>query len=402
MKKSLKIVICLFVSIMLMMNVILISVMAENSDISEDPTLTEKIDEQQIPYYPIIPIFEYEDVGTGVYITKYNIYYEKNVEIPLTLDGKTVLGIWNKAFISHPEIVNITIPDTVEYIGLYAFYNCSSLTQITLPDSLLGIGDIAFYGCSSLKSVVMGSGLKDIGVQSFAYCKALTEITIPDNVTAIDDLAFSGCTALARIAIPKSITTISNTAFNECGSLVIYGTSPSTAKTYADTHSIPFVDIGINCEYQTYVENIGLQDWKEDGELSGTTGEALRLEGIKIRLNNDNIDVGIKYKTHIQNIGWQDWKADGVMSGTSGQALRMEAIQIVLTGTDATNYDAYYQVHAENYGWLDWAKDGENAGTEGFGYRLEAIRIVVVPADSTPPGATTVPFIINNVYYTND
>ena len=67
------------------------------------------------------------------------------------------------------------------------------------------------------------------------------------------------------------------------------------------------------------------------------------------------------------------------MSGTSGQALRLEAIEIKLTGELANHYDIYYRVHAQKLGWLGWAKNGEKSGTAGFAYRLEGIIIELVP-----------------------
>lgn len=47
---------------------------------------------------------------------------------------------------------------------------------------------------------------------------------------------------------------------------------------------------------------------------------------------------------------------DGEMSGTSGQAKRLEAIRISLYGEMAEHYDIYYRVHAQSFGWLSWAK----------------------------------------------
>ena len=128
--------------------------------------------------------------------------------------------------------------------------------------------------------------------------------------------------------------------------------------------------------YRTHVQNIGWQGWKHDGEMSGTSGKSLRLEGIELKINS-NFSGGIKYKTHVQNIGWQDWKNNGEMAGTSGKSLRLEAIQIELTGDVANHYDIYYRVHAQNFGWLDWAQNGQKAGTSDYGYRLEAIEIVL-------------------------
>ncbi len=148
--------------------------------------------------------------------------------------------------------------------------------------------------------------------------------------------------------------------------------------------------------YQTHVQNVGWQGWKTEGDLSGTSGKSLRLEGIQIRPML--LDGNIEYRTHIQNIGWEDdWSTDGEISGTSGRSLRLEAIQIKLTGNVASEYDIYYRVHAENFGWLDWAKNGESAGTAGYSYRLEAIEIKLVKKGEAAPGKTDEPFVGDSV-----
>lgn len=141
-------------------------------------------------------------------------------------------------------------------------------------------------------------------------------------------------------------------------------------------------------KYQTHVQNIGWQGEKADGEMSGTTGQSLRLEAIKIQLSS-SIDGGIVYKTHVQDYGWQNFVANGQASGTSGQAKRLEAIQMQLTGNAKNQYDLYYRVHAQNFGWLGWAKNGESAGTAGYSYRLEGIQIVLVPKGGNAPGSTS-------------
>ena len=127
------------------------------------------------------------------------------------------------------------------------------------------------------------------------------------------------------------------------------------------------------------------EDWKKDGQTSGTEGQCKRLEAIRIKLQ-DGVSGSIEYRTHIQDIGWEkNWSKDGAKSGTEGQCKRLEAIQIKLTGEVEKNYDVYYSVHAENFGWLGWAKNGEEAGTAGYGYRLEAIRIQLVTKGDKAP-----------------
>ena len=155
-----------------------------------------------------------------------------------------------------------------------------------------------------------------------------------------------------------------------------------------------------NVSYQTHIENIGWQGWKSNGEMSGTSGQSKRLEGIEIKLTNSLSYKGsIQYQSHIENIGWQGWKSNGEMSGTSGQSKRLEAIRIKLTDELAENYDVYYRVHAQEFGWLDWAKNGESAGTAGYSYRLEAIEIKLVEKDGKAPGSTERPYVQRYVSY---
>ena len=130
--------------------------------------------------------------------------------------------------------------------------------------------------------------------------------------------------------------------------------------------------------YQTHIQDIGWQDYKKNGEMSGTSGQSKRLEAINIYLDNYSYFGDIEYQTHIQDIGWQDYKKNGEMSGTSGQSKRLEAIKIKLTGDISNYYDVYYRVHVQEFGWLGWAKNDEPAGSSGYGYRLEAIEIKLI------------------------
>ncbi len=139
--------------------------------------------------------------------------------------------------------------------------------------------------------------------------------------------------------------------------------------------------------YQTHVQDFGTQDYVYDGAVAGTSGQAKRMESIRINLPSTMASEGkIEYRSHVQNIGWEkDWKQTNQLSGTTGKSLRLEAIQMKLSGDIAEEYDVYYRVHAQNFGWLGWAKNGEEAGTAGYSYRLEAIQVVMVPRGTKNP-----------------
>ncbi len=134
--------------------------------------------------------------------------------------------------------------------------------------------------------------------------------------------------------------------------------------------------------YSTHIQNVGWQNWKSDGQMSGTSGLGYRLESIQIKLDNVPADAGIKYKVHIQNLGWQNWKKNGEQAGTTGLGYRLEAIQIELENMD--QYTIMYRTHVQNVGWQEWVYDGDISGTSGKGYRLEAIEIKIVNKKQKP------------------
>lgn len=137
--------------------------------------------------------------------------------------------------------------------------------------------------------------------------------------------------------------------------------------------------------YNSHVQTHGWMGYIPEGEISGTSGEAKRLEAIRIRLNNPDYEGSVEYCTHVQTYGWQEWKSDDAVSGTQGEAKRMEAIRIRLTGEMAENYDIYYRTHVQTYGWLDWAKNGEIAGSTDASKRMEALQIKLVKKAARRP-----------------
>ncbi|MCI8346636.1 MAG: hypothetical protein HFJ12_01635 [Bacilli bacterium] len=118
--------------------------------------------------------------------------------------------------------------------------------------------------------------------------------------------------------------------------------------------------------YKSHVQNLGWQDWKFDGETSGTTGQSKRLEAIQIDFDKD-----VYAKAHIQDIGWKDYGkiSKNTIIGTTGKGLRLE--DLCLKG------DFEYRVHVAQVGWTGWTKaDGvATLGTVGQGLSIEAIQI---------------------------
>ncbi|MDR0524137.1 MAG: InlB B-repeat-containing protein [Candidatus Methanoplasma sp.] len=90
-------------------------------------------------------------------------------------------------------IRSITLPDTVESIGGWAFQYADFLTSVTLPAGLKSIGELAFANCMSLENITLPDGLESIGEEAFLNCECLTEMYIPASVTTMDARVFKGC-----------------------------------------------------------------------------------------------------------------------------------------------------------------------------------------------------------------
>jgi|GEM_PF-3992194 len=153
---------------------------------------------------------DYIFVGNGsgaVMITGYR-GTDTEIEIPSTLDGRTVTAIGNYAF-SGKNLAEVVIPDTVTSIGEYAFHK-NELQDIEIPGSVKTIGMHAFYE-NHLVSVTFSEGLETIGTNAF-WNNHIAELAIPDTVTLIGYGAFLQ-NNIAELTLGENVQTIAAFAF---------------------------------------------------------------------------------------------------------------------------------------------------------------------------------------------
>ena len=163
------------------------------------------------------------------------------VDIPETIEGKTVTTIGQQAFLYRNDIVSITIPNTVKIIEDSAFSGCENLAEIKLPSSLVSLGGYAFNNCKSLKEMVVPCNL--ISDSTFYGCTKLEKVTFTNNVTTIGAGAyFQNCVSLKEIYIPSSVTSVGLIAFDLVNSnFTIYGDYNSYIRQYCEENGINFV-----------------------------------------------------------------------------------------------------------------------------------------------------------------
>jgi hypothetical protein len=172
---------------------------------------------------------EYTLITTGDYANTYQVsrgtfdgavlhipaYHREPTDvdyIPVT----TIRGIGDTDYnniITTLTTVTFAAENQLKIIGIDAIRYCSGLTSITIPDSVTYIGGYAFLGCTSLTNIIIPASVTSIDIAVFYGCTSLASITIPNSVTSIGQQAFSGCASLTSITIPASVTTIGQNVF---------------------------------------------------------------------------------------------------------------------------------------------------------------------------------------------
>ncbi len=139
--------------------------------------------------------------------------------IDILVIGSGVQTVGEQAFANFPSLRRVTLGAEVRSLGDKAFYKCTMLETVDFGNSRLeSIGGRAFYKCAALTEITLPETLRTVGDYAFYKCTSLTRLSL-GGAERIGDYAFSGCTALAETVLPDTLTSIGRQAFRNCTSL---------------------------------------------------------------------------------------------------------------------------------------------------------------------------------------
>ena len=271
--------------------------------------------------------------GTSCSISGIGTFRDPVLIIPRMIDGYKVTSISSFAFSRNPFLKKVVLPDTLETIGMGAFFACSALEEVAIPDSVTLLDYEAFRDCPMLSEIIVGSGVTEIrslalkgirlirvseknrcyrsidgnlytkdgktliqyatkkdasrfavpegvttlGNGAFSDCPHLTEIALPDSLRAILWSVFENCTGLKRMVLPEGLLRLGGGAFHGCRALeeVSLGTGLSCIETEAfrDCPALSRIRYGGTAAQWRAIE-LG-EDWRDESpQLRVETNDA--------------------------------------------------------------------------------------------------------------------------------
>jgi len=218
------------------------------------------------------------------------------VNIPSSYKGLPVTCINDYGF-QYGIIEEITIPDTITKIGVFAFDECTNLSKVNymgtidqwaqinfgnlysnpsmyandlyVNDELVtniylncNVSPFAFHSLKSLKTVNFLYEAREIGYLSFYNCMNLTSFSIGTNVHTIGSGALEDCVSLTYINIPYCVTYLDYGVFAGCTNLDSidfknpYGwRTASEADDYGEPIDVSTSSLNARYFTQTYADN---------------------------------------------------------------------------------------------------------------------------------------------------
>ena len=223
--------------------------------------------------------FFYRTSGKEITIYQYD-GYDVDINVPSTIDNKTVIGfLYNCFYIgenwSGIKIQRISLPDSVTSLGTETFNNLKNLLEVNIPVNITELDLNVFKGCNNLKKInIAEKNTKFSSDYGVLFNKDKTNLircppgksgiyTAPSALKTVEDYSFNNTKDIEVVKFRNNVSYIGNYAFMNSNVKEIYffGDPPKFGEK-------PFPDLNITFYYpennnnwkSVNLLNLGLKD----------------------------------------------------------------------------------------------------------------------------------------------
>ncbi len=126
--------------------------------------------------------------------------------------------IEDRAFMNCKSLTRIHFIENIKYLGRSVFAGMDKLESIILPENIDSIPEFTFFECKSLQNIYIPSSVRSIESFSFQHT-AIVDLEMPDSIEALGDAVFSRCLYLESVKLSSKLTIIPERTFDSCKEL---------------------------------------------------------------------------------------------------------------------------------------------------------------------------------------
>lgn len=168
--------------------------------------------------------------------------------------GKNVSSWGTGVFTNCDSLAKVMLDEENSYLTYYngAIYNgtMTMLYQVlparkgenyVMPETVEEMDTYAFWNLQNVKNVKLSEQIESIPKYSMTNMGSVENVSLPNSVKSIQERAFANNEKLAQAAVPASVTEIDRTAFLGSPNVKIFTTKGSAADTFGDERNVTVI-----------------------------------------------------------------------------------------------------------------------------------------------------------------
>ena len=194
--------------------------------------------------------------------------------------GKNVSAWGTGVFTNCDSLAKVMLDEENRYLTYYngAIYNgtMTMLYQVlparkgenyVMPETVEEMDTYAFWNLQNVKNVKLSERIESIPKYSMTNMGSVENVSLPSSVKSIQERAFANNEKLVQVAVPASVKEIDRTAFSGSSNVKIFTTKGTTADTFGAERKI---DVIYSAEYPTDFLDSN-EDLEDLPDVSGST-----------------------------------------------------------------------------------------------------------------------------------